>query len=332
MSLKEKEITVPILLVIYNRPEITKKSIDAIARVSPKTLLVAADGPKSSEDSRRCKLTRDLIDAVDWTTDVRRNYSNYNLGCGVRVSSAVDWALDKFEEVIVLEDDCIATPSFFSYCQNLLDRFRNDSRVMHISGNNFLERPLREGHSYYFSKYTHAWGWATWRRAWRYFDWKMEHWPECRDAEIVKTWCDDPYERQYWLKIFEDVYGGHRDAWDYQWNFACWSQNGLAVLPSVNLVSNIGFGPDATHTKLQSPYLERSTEELNLLKHPPCIFRNLEADAFTFERNFGGAAMRYSDSWQAKCRSALHSVLLPYRALRKVYRKIPALLVNTSHQ
>jgi hypothetical protein len=267
---------------------------------------------------------------VAWNCDVKKHFSDENLGCGLHVYSAIDWALERFEEVIILEDDCIASASFFGYCQGLLEYYRNDERVMHISGNNFLENAFPTTYSYYFSKYTHAWGWATWRRAWKYFDWKMERWPECRDSDIVKSWCDDPLERRYWQGVFDKMHGGRRDVWDYQWNFACWAQNGLAILPSVNLVSNIGHGQDATHTRDRSPYLERSTSDIQSLVHPPVIIRNLAADALTFENNFGGAAMKYSTTWRAKCRSAFHHFSLPYRAMRKMCRAVSSLADDLS--
>jgi len=320
VKLSDQEITVPILFIVYNRPDISKHSLNALAVVRPRTLLVAADGPKSPEDARLCGLTRKLIDEVKWPCDIRKNSTDKNLGCGIRVYSAIEWAMEQFEELIILEDDCIASPSFFGYCQGMLEYYRYDERVMHVSGNNFQKKTDSTKYSYYFSKYTHAWGWATWRRAWKYFDWTMARWPECRDAGILRNWCDDPCEQRYWLKVFEEMHGGRRDVWDYQWNFACWAQNGLAVLPSVNLVSNIGYGEDATHTKHISPYLERSTGDIHSLVHSPVIVRHVEADAFTFDNNFGGAAMKYSQTWRAKYRGAFHLLSLPYRALRKLCR------------
>ena len=190
---------------------------------------------------------------------------------------------------------------------------------MHISGNNFQLKQPTTDYSYYFSKYTHAWGWATWRRAWEHFDWGLKLWPELKAIDMICCWCDDPYEQRYWIKIFDEISKGVPDIWDYQWNFACWSQNGLSVIPSVNLVSNIGFGLDATHTKDYSPYLNLQTSEIKKINHPPFVSRAYKADAYTFENNFGGAAMKQADSLKAKLKKKIRSLTLPYRAARKLW-------------
>ena len=171
----------PVLLIIFNRPEHTRRALAAIRRVRPRSLLVVADGPRSAAEATLCARTRDVISEVDWDCTVLRSYSEKNLGCGIRVHTGIDWAFSQFEDLIVLEDDCIPDPSFFSFCEQLLEYYRDDERVMHISGNNFQPDQPSTSYGYYFSKYTHAWGWATWRRAWKHFDWALEHWPELRN-------------------------------------------------------------------------------------------------------------------------------------------------------
>jgi hypothetical protein len=263
---------------------------------------------------------------VDWDCEVRTNYAEQNMGCGVRVYTAIDWALNQSEEVIILEDDCIPAPSFFNFCQELLVKYRDDTRVMHISGNNYQPTHAPAEASYYFSKYTHAWGWATWRRAWKHFDWSLKYWPELKAARLVELWCDDPYEQRYWTEIFDRMHKGVPDVWDYQWNCCVWAQNGLVILPSVNLVSNIGFGPDATHTQGDSPYLNLATTEISHLSHPPFVVRNKEADSYTFDHNFGGAAMRQARSIKARL---VRFFSLPFRALRKLWRSGRSRLRNS---
>ncbi|GMQ83082.1 MAG: hemolytic protein HlpA [Rhodothermia bacterium] len=308
---------VPVLLVIYNRPKVTKESLAAIAKIEPKVLLVAADGPRSAAESDQCSRTRDLIGGVNWECDIRTRFSDENLGCGVSVHTAVDWALAQFEEIIVLEDDCIAEPSFFRFCEELLQRYRHDGRIAHIGGFNFQETQPVGKYSYFFSKYSIAsGGWATWRRAWKYYDWKIEHWPELKDAGLVQRWCDDRLEQKMWTSIYDRMHEGAPDVWDYQWNLACWVQNGLAILPSVHLLTNIGFGPDATHTKKVIPCLVAPTSKLSTISHPPFIVRNRKADAYLFEHNFGGAGMRYAKSWRGRLTYARQSLRSPCRAFK----------------
>ena len=196
-------MSVPVLLIIFNRPELTRRTLEAIARAKPQSLLVAADGPRSAEEVDRCEQARALIRNVDWECDITTNFSDTNLGCGIRVHTAIDWAMSKYEELIILEDDCIPSTTFFRFCEELLSYYRDDERVMHISGNNFQRGLRRTEYSYYFSKITHAWGWATWKRAWKHFDWDMASWPEFKREGLIESFCDDPYERKYWTDIFD---------------------------------------------------------------------------------------------------------------------------------
>jgi len=306
----------PVLLVIFKRPEHTRRALEAIAAARPPKLFVAADGPRGDFEAAACAETRAVVRAFDFPFEVVTNFADANLGCGVRVHTAITWAFTLTEELIILEDDCLPHPSFFRFCQELLARYRDDERVMHISGNNFVGPESRTPYSYYFSKYTHAWGWATWRRAWRHFDWSMQHWPELRDAGLLETMCSDPYERRYWRDIFDRIAPGAPDIWDYQWNFSMWSQSGLAALPGVNLVTNHGWGPDATHT--HNPMELQPVEDIGEIVHPPYVVRNVVADTVQFDRNFGGAWMKEMDSPRARFRRRISPLLAPARALKRV--------------
>jgi hypothetical protein len=315
---QEEHAAPAVLLIIFNRPEHTQRALQAMGAVRPKTVLVAADGPRNPEETAVCAATRDVIRGIDWDCTVLTNYSGTNLGCGIRVYTAIDWALTLFEEVIVLEDDCIPEPAFFHFCEELLEYYRTDERVMHISGNNFQPVQSSSYASYYFSKYTHAWGWATWRRAWKHFDWALTPWPELRKAGMLRNWCDDPYEQRFWTDIFDRMCLGAPDVWDYQWNCACWAQNGLAILPAVNLVSNHGYGPEATHTKELGPHMNRPTGTIGLIRHPDVMVRDYEADAYTFAHNYGGAGMKAADSRRARLRRRFRMLLWPAREVRKL--------------
>jgi hypothetical protein len=311
-------MSAPVLLIIYKRPDLTRRALAAIAAANPPRIYVAADGPRNDTEAAACNAARAAVDEVAGI-EVVKNFADQNLGCGVRVHTAITWALAHSEEIVILEDDCVPNASFFRFCNEMLETYRGDERVMHVSGDNFVGRESSGPYSYYFSKYTHASGWATWRRAWRHFDWTMARWPELKAAGVIEAWHSDPYERRYWTEMFDRLHRGDREVWDLQWNFACWSQGGLAVLPSVNLVVNDGWGPDATHTKTALAW-PASEELADAIVHPPYVVRNVAADALTFDRNFGGAAMREYDSPRARLRRRLAPLLRPARALRRALR------------
>ena len=284
----EWHLATPVAFIIFNRPDTTARVFAEIAKVKPPKLLVVADGPRPSrsKEEDKCAAARAVIEQVDWDCELITNYSDINIGCRQRVSSGLDWIFKTVEEAIILEDDCLPHPTFFRFCDELLDKYRDDERIMAISGNNFQAGRKRTHYSYYFSRYNHLWGWATWRRAWHYYDVDMTLWPEIKAQNRLKDILEDSNAVKYWLDKFQMIYDGRErqaDTWDYQWTFACWLQSGLTILPNVNLVSNIGFSPDATHT------LNKWSRAANLpvgainfpLKHPPYMVRNAQADAFT---------------------------------------------------
>jgi hypothetical protein len=281
------QLTTPIAFLIFNRPDTTARVFEAIRQAKPPKLLVVADGlrPDRADDIEKCKAARAIIDKVDWDCAVLTNYSDVNLGCKSRVSSGLNWVFDTVEEAIIIEDDCLPHPSFFRFCQELLDYYRDDKRIMAISGDNFQFGRKRTEYSYYFSRYNHIWGWASWRRAWQYYDLKMKLWQEISDGSWLESILGETQAVKYWTKIFQTAYDNKVDSWDYGWTFACWIQNGLTILPNVNLVSNIGFGADATHTSraIQSVVNNPVREMSFPLQHPPFITRHFEADRFTWE-------------------------------------------------
>jgi len=171
----------------------------------------------------------------------------------------------------------------------LLEKYRDDERIAMISGDNFQFGRKRTGYSYYFSRYPHIWGWATWRRAWKNYDVAMQLWPEIRDGRWLKDLLGDIKSEWYWRYIFEKVYSGKIDTWDYQWTFSCWIQNALTVIPNVNLVSNIGFGMNAEHTKVKNRYAEMKTEPVSSpLSHPEYVLHDSKADSIVQNEMFSG--------------------------------------------
>lgn len=275
--------TTPIGFLIFNRPDLTEIVFQAIAEIKPKQLFVIADGPRFPEEEEKCEQTRAIIKKVDWDCEVLTNFSDKNLGCGRRESSGFDWVFSQVEEAIFLEDDTLPSPSFFSFCQTLLEHYRHDERVMHISGDNSLNQD-RTNDSYYFSKYMHGWGWASWKRAWKHYDYSMKTWPTFKESGLLKLVCENKSEQKYWQKIFDQMYADPKviDTWDYQWIYACWSQGGLAITPNKNLISNLGFNrPDAAHTVSDSPRSKLAISDIWEINHPPFFIKNREADNYT---------------------------------------------------
>ncbi len=282
----------PVAFIIFNRPDNTRRVLTEIAKARPKKLLVIADGPRISRagEAELCSKTRTIIDGIDWDCEVLTHYSDVNLGCKNRLSTGIDWVFDTVEEAIILEDDCLPHPSFFPYCEALLARYRDDDRVMCISGDNFQFDKKRNNYSYYFSRYTHIWGWASWRRAWKHYDVSIKIWPEVKENGWLRDAFNSDIEARYWTRIFDSVYRGEIDTWDYQWLFTSLMNNGLNIIPGENLVSNIGFGADSTHTSTVNQFSNMNVRELSFpLVHPPCMTRSSDADKYTEKLQFSGA-------------------------------------------
>lgn len=243
--------SVPVLFLVFNRPVLARKVFAVIRKVAPSRLYVACDGPREHvpEDENRVCESRRIIEEIDWQCEVRTLFREENLGCGRAVRSAIDWFFENEEAGIILEDDCIPDESFFPYCEELLARFEHDLRVMTISGNNYQEGRKVSAHSYYFSIFHHIWGWATWRRAWKLNDRTLSIWKEGGGRELLKRLFDKMRDRRYWQICFDYVAEGRLDTWDYHWLLSCWTHGGLCIIPEVNLVRNIGFGWQATHTR-----------------------------------------------------------------------------------
>jgi hypothetical protein len=283
------QLQTPVAFIIFNRPGNTERVFNEIAKAKPPKLLVIADGPRAGRagEAEKCSATRDIIDRVDWDCEVLTNYSAVNLGCKNRVSSGIDWVFKQVEEAIILEDDCLPDPTFFRFCQEMLAYYRHDNRIGMISGDNFQFGRKRGDASYYFSRYGHIWGWASWRRAWAHYDRDAAAWPDIREGNYLKGLVSGGSEYKHWSHAFQSVYDGNIDTWDYQWTLSLWASGMLTVLPNVNLISNIGFQPDATHTRGESIYANLLTFPMEFpLRHPRVFLPKYEADHFTASRMF----------------------------------------------
>jgi hypothetical protein len=281
----------PVVLLIFKRPDATRRVCETIRQANPSQLFVIADGARSNfpEEAEKCAETRTIVEQIDWDCEVLTNYSDINLGCGKRVSTGISWVFSQVEEAIILEDDCLPHPDFFSFCEELLEKYRHDLRIMHISGNYHLlkynNHPSK--YSYYFSRYPLIWGWATWRRAWNHYDFQMKNLPELIEDRWLEKFLENKREAYVWSKNFYGVYN-NLYTWDYQWMLTCWTQSGLSIHPSVNLVSNIGFDAEATHTQNNQNYWASLPTKSMIfpLNHQPFIIRDNRADRYLQNTQF----------------------------------------------
>jgi hypothetical protein len=252
VPISPKPFTTPVLFIVFNRPDTTQEVFEAIRKAKPTKLFIAADGPRMNRpgETEKCALVRRIIDeGINWPCEVYRLNRDKNLGCKLAPSSAISWFFENVEEGIVLEDDCLPHPTFFRFCAELLEKYRDDERVMNIGGFNPLGEWKSDIQSYHFCYHGATWGWASWRRAWRYFDLEMNLWSEPEARDRIRDVLSNPGMYNWLRQSFNDVYHRKLDtAWDYQWLFARLLYSGLSVVPCVNLVSNIGFHDEATHT------------------------------------------------------------------------------------
>jgi hypothetical protein len=291
------KLTTPVALIFFNRLDITEKIFAEIKKVKPIKLLLIADGPRSNhkDDIDRCTATRNLFENIDWDCEVLKNYSDINMGCDKRVITGLNWVFDNVEDAITLEDDALPSSEFFWFCQDLLEKYRDDKRIMSISGGNFqFGKKATSKYSYYYSRYCHMPGWATWRRAWKCFDEQMKTWPEIRDTGQLANVFEKCRPVRYWTALFDKIYPVVNSPWDYKWVYTWWVNNGLSIIPRTNLVSNIGYNrEDATHTKKDSIFANVKINRLDFpLDHPPYMIRDTVADDYIEKIMFSSSFFR----------------------------------------
>lgn len=289
----------PVVLIIYHRPQMTKKVIDSLREVKPSQIFVIADGPKDKQDAEKCKKTRDFIESVDWKCKIHKKYSSKNLGLRERVVTGLDWVFSKVDRAIILEDDLVIDKSFYSFCEEMLEKYKNNEKVISISGNNFLFGRHNVKDSYFFSRHIYSWGWATWKRAWKLYDDTMSDWSQIKHKKTLNDRFKRWIELVYWNKIFDLTFERKINSWAYAWTYVALINNKLTVVPSINLVSNVGTGQGATHTSIKSKVLNVPIERIDFpLKHPKMIKHDVKADSivertlYITPRNVAGLIVR----------------------------------------
>ncbi len=276
-------VDVAVLFLIFNRPGTTALVFDQLRKAKPSRLYIAADGPRNKEDELKVKQCREIVSHIDWECEVKTKFSEINLNCGKGPYEAIQWFFQHEEMGIILEDDCLPAISFFRYCKELLDVYKTDTRVMMISGDNFVDGCSGDpDYSYYFSNFNLSWGWATWRRAWDLYDFTMKNYNEVLKKGYFDHVFINMLDKKYRLTKLQRTFdkGPNIDWWDYQWQYTLLTQSGYCIVPEVNLIKNIGFNAEATHT---TNNLDKNgnvpTCEINFpLRHPRFVIRNVDED------------------------------------------------------
>jgi len=280
------DFNTPILFIVFNRLNTTRRVLGEIRKIKPRKLYIAADGPRTDRigEKEKCEeVKKFVLDQIYWNCEIKTLFREKNLGCGRAVSSAVAWFFQNEERGIILEDDCLPDPSFFNFCEELLEYHKDNKRVMHISGVQFAP-DLDYNASYYFAKIMHCWGWAGWADRWQYYDYDLKNYNE----KSVKNFSTDKNVQNYWLEILNRLKRGEIDTWDYQWVFKIIEKDGVCINPSKNLVSNIGFGENSTHTPdKNNPLANLPIFEIKDIVHPQKIEADQNAINYIYKYHFG---------------------------------------------
>ncbi len=249
--MKNKESTA-VVFVVYNRPQLTKLTFEVIKKQKPKKLFIIYDGPKNNLlDRNKCKEVINIVSKINWPCKVYRNFSNKNLGCKKRIITGLNWVFSKVNEAIIIEDDCLVNKSFFKFCYKLLNKYKYNQKVFMITGTNLLENYSPKG-DYFYSNYGIIWGWATWKRSWKKYKYKRYFWKRYRNKIDWNFLGFKKFTINHWINMFNKVYFKNYNTWDYQLWASMWSTKSYAVVPKLNMVTNLGFNSEATHTKYES--------------------------------------------------------------------------------
>lgn len=317
MTLYKAEFDVPVLLIIFNRPEYTRRVFESIRKLRPKNLYIAADGlrPGSESDKLDCELARKVTEEVDWECNLQKLFREKNLGCRESVYGALQWFFSKVQEGIILEDDTLPSPLFFRFCKNLLERYRANEKVMMITGTSYFFNQVQPYEDYYFSSFASVWGWASWARSWE----KMEIHPPGVDKDLISKTIGHPHFSEFVFRTVSAAVDGSLDTWDAQWAYSIIKNSGLVARPFKNLIKNIGVS--GTHSKnnvKNLPWFDMPFGEfdVDLLRHPAEVLLNNKYDQDTFER-----AMQSGGLYRSMQESKIFKVKRKLRKLLGLWRQ-----------
>lgn len=275
-----------LLFLIFNRPNTTKIVFEKIRDAQPQKLYIAADGPRSGNhlDEMLCEQTRSLVSHIDWPCEVKYLFQEKNLGCKKAVSSAIDWFFDNEDEGIIIEDDIVPANEFFGFCESMLSQYRNNSRVMMISGFNPIGANVISA-EYFFSENPSIWGWATWKDRWKLYDLEMGDWSE-KNYHKKNKGKYPIYVLEQYLEAFEKTKLGLINTWDYQWTYAIQRNSGLAIKPFANLISNIGIIGTHANTQDENHFVPYGSLNLNQVKASDKVTINTLQDSLLYQRAY----------------------------------------------
>lgn len=283
-------IQTPVIFLIFAREQGTSRVFEEIRKARPPKLFIVADGPRNDEEKKLTDATRAVVEKIDWPCEVKKNYSEKNLGCRMRVWSGLDWAMNQLEHdtdgAIILEDDCVPDPTFFTFCEEMLEHYKRNEQIMHIGGTNFQQDNANFIPKYYFSRIAQIWGWATWKRAWKLYDGTLASWPNLKASGGLRKAFPNRLTYHYWINHFQKLYEGKSDTWDVAWTYTCFKENGFCIMPQTNLICNIGTAQNAAHKVSRFSNLPTSPLPLPLV-HPTEIIINNDADLFTYKKIYG---------------------------------------------
>ena len=281
--------SVPILILAWRRPDKLSKLLSQLKKARPRKLYISIDGPDKTDLCKRKVLESKAVvdDLIDWPCEVNKKYENFNLGCKKGVSKGISWLFNFENQGIILEEDCIPDVSFLNFAEKMLEKYKYENEIYTVTGDCFIKKPINNNLSYYYSKYPHCWGWATWKNRWEKFDGQIKFWPELKKSKKWKRLHPDFLERLYWNKIMNRVYKNEIDSWAYPWAATVWNSGGKIVTPMLNLVSNIGFETDGTHTKdIKSNLSNIPKYKLDFFIGPKLIKADFELDKECFYSTF----------------------------------------------
>lgn len=284
---------IPVVVIIFNRPELAQRLVEALESVRPGVIYVISDGPRAGVvgEEEKVRASREIFESLPWNCNVVTNYASENLGCMERITTGLDWVFGEVDRAVILEDDCIPSQSFFQFCEELLERYEKDERVLSISGAR-LAPEVNTHVDYCFSRYAFCWGWATWARGWAKFDKKMASYDEIRNTEFLRALLGGRRQELYWRRILDSVMRGRIDSWAYRWTFAHWINGGLSVVPRVNLISNRGAGSAATNTKEMTEWLGSHAASLSFpLRAMDGVNRDEDFDSWIEDNVFSKSPM-----------------------------------------
>ena len=283
----------PILFLIFNRPNEAQQVFNQIKKVKPRFLFIAADGPRDGnlQDIEKCTQARKILEQIDWNCELKILFREKNLGCGRGVSSAISWFFGQVEEGIILEDDCFPSDSFFYFCKKMLVEYRNNSQIFSICGSNFLHKPFQAQAGYYYSQHHIIWGWATWKRAWDRYDYSLSGWKDFLNRELVIQLMENYYHKNKVIidrltHDFDMFVEGKIDTWDFQWFYTCIINNAFSLIPTHNLISNIGIdGAHSVGSESKNHNIPFFNIDIDLIKKPEAFVSNFKLERAIFKHH-----------------------------------------------